>query len=141
MSYSFYVATRNEPSAAHMKGWFSYSLFRGMKCFRRQEDEQNHATYFYPEPCELRQRLATLEADPSPVLRDAKKWFCLPEEQSIDVSKGIPFYLESMRKLVDCYEKEVINKTAWETMAALLHQYPRRGNSGETGYTGRGADS
>jgi len=99
--------------ADEMGGWCSYPLFAGMKCCRRQVSDQLDATFFYPEPGDLRQRLAALEADPSPILEQVKhRWSSSPEHG--DYTQHIPPILEIMRKFVDCYEEAVVNKTEWK---------------------------
>lgn len=98
--------------AEEMRGWYSYPLFIGMKSFERQVSEQRDATYFYPEPGDLRQRFAALEADSSPIMAAVKKRFSL--EENGDYTQLIPRILEDIRKFVDCYEEAVVNKTDWE---------------------------
>lgn len=100
--------------AEEMRGWFSYPLFVGMNCIRRQVSEQLDATYFYPEPGDMRSRLAALEADPSPILEAVKHWWSSSPEQHGDYTQHIPPILEIMRKFVDCYEETVVNKTDWK---------------------------
>jgi hypothetical protein len=116
MSQSFQVKVKGAIPyniAEEMRGWFSYPLFVGMECCRRQVSEQLDATYFYPELGDLRQRLAALEADPSPILEAMNEWYFLPQEQGIDRSRQIPLILQAMREFVDCYEEAVVHKTDW----------------------------
>jgi hypothetical protein len=96
MSQCFQVKVKDEVAdnpghiAEEMRGWFSYPLFGGMKCCERQVSEQLEATYFYPEPGDLRQRLAALESDPSPILEAVKHWWSSSPEEHGDYTQHIP---------------------------------------------------
>jgi len=105
-----------------MRGWYSYQLFEGMKCFPEDLGEGLSATYLYPEPADLRKRLAALEADPTPIVESLKRWYCLPEEQGIDPFAQIPWVLQRMHEFVDCYEKAFANKTEWGPMYRLVSE-------------------
>ena len=128
MSKCFEAKGAGIPDAeGSMRGWYSYPLFEGMECFPWDLSEQVSATYFYPEPADLRKRLAALEADPSPIMEAVNKWYSLPQEQGRDRSHLIPLMLQEMREFVDCYEKAFANKTEWKPVCRRLFEEEEKG--------------
>lgn len=105
-----------------MRGWYSYALFEGMECFQEDLGQGMSATYFYPEPADLRTRLAALEADPAPIVDSLKEWYHLPGEQGIDPFAQIPWVLQEMHEFVDCYEKAFAHKTEWKPVYRRLFE-------------------
>jgi hypothetical protein len=97
-----------------MRGWYSYPLFEGMECFPEDLGYGISATYFYPEPADLRERLAALEADPSPIMEAVNEWYSLPQEQGRDRCHLIPLVLQEMHAFVDCYEEAFANRTEFK---------------------------
>jgi len=85
-------------------------IFDGMEDIEEELDQGYVGHYFYPEPAELRQRLAALQADPAPIIEKLKGWGHLPE------------VLQKMREFVDCYEKAFANKTEWKPVYRRLFE-------------------
>lgn len=98
---------------ADMRASYSYPLFLGMECHDRHVTEQLSVTFFYPEPGDLRQRLSTLEADPSPILEAVKNWYSCERVSAEDCARIVSRVLEEMRQFVRYYEEGVAKKTDW----------------------------
>jgi hypothetical protein len=105
-----------------MRAWHSYPLFEGMECFHVDLGQGLSAVYFYPDPADLRKRLAALEADPTPIVESLRAWYCLPEEQGIDPFAQVPWVLKKMHGFVDCYEKAFAGKTEWKPVRLRLFE-------------------
>jgi hypothetical protein len=107
-----------------MRAWYAHPLFEGMQfdewLLGGGETEQFLVFYLYPEPADLRKRLAALEADPSPIMEAVNEWYSLPQEQGRDRSHLIPLMLNEMRDFVDCYEKAFADKTEWKPVYRRL---------------------
>jgi len=97
-------------------GCNSAALFEGMPCFCSFPGEAVAGTYFYPQPDDLRRRLASLDANPIPIVESIKKCHCQPEEKGCYVLAQIPKVLRKMHEFVDCYEKAFANKTPWRAV-------------------------
>lgn len=85
-------------------------LFDGMEDINEELGQGYVGHYFYPEPAELRQRLAALQTDPTPIIEELKGRDHLPE------------VLQKMREFVDCYEKAFANKTEWKQVYRRLFE-------------------
>jgi len=94
------------------------ALFDGMPDIKEQLDEQGYfGHYFYPEPFELRQRLAAIEADPSEIAaKIAELQSKYPHDRFADTSAR----LAAMREFVDCYENAFADKTEWEPVFSVV---------------------
>lgn len=102
-----------------MKGWYSWSLFEGMECFEERPAPDYPVLYFYPDPADLRKRLAELEADPAPVVESMNHWFSRLEEPGLDPWERLPWVFRSMHRLVDRYESAFANRTEWRSIHKL----------------------
>jgi len=85
--------------------WLSYrtgaQLMEGMKCSK--DSTAGHSfLYFYPEPEELRERLAALEREPEPLV-------ALEREGTIRAGS-----LEELKRFVALYELAFAERTEWE---------------------------
>jgi len=118
MSRNFEVRGKMVPwdaDASWMKAWYSNTLFDKMECFPEEFDDGAVLVYFYPEPADLRKRLAVLERDRAPIIKSLREWYSSPEERKLlDVDKKVPWVLAQMRRFVDCYEQAFASKTEWE---------------------------
>ena len=98
-----------------IKASWSGCLFQRMQCFKENLDGFD-VVYFYPEADDLKERLAGLEADPSPLLetlKDHEEWRrrvnagCNPslEEPPADFQRMVADCLAQLRAFVAVYEK------------------------------------
>jgi len=85
------------PQNCYLKEGLGGLVMEGIKCW--QKPWFTEETFFYPEPNELRKRLATLEADPTPIT-----------EMNLHVQLG----LAMLRDFVETYEEAFIGVTPWE---------------------------
>jgi hypothetical protein len=90
-------------------GWLKWGagpLFYGLGCSTEELGQGYEEFFFYPEPAELRQRLATLEADPTPIAEELREMHSIidkdPESVETAVSKDIPMVLDRMRTFITC---------------------------------------
>ena len=101
-------------------GWSGAPLFFGLKCSTEDLGQGITEWFFYPEPAELRQRLAALEADPAPIAEVLRETYSIfdedPESVEKDVSQGIPAVLDRMRTFIACYEREFANVSDWKPL-------------------------
>ena len=102
-------------------GWLKWGagpLFYGLRCSTEDLGHGYEEFFFYPEPCELRQRLAALEADPTPIAEELRKTYSIidkdPESVETAVSKDTPVVLDRMRTFITCYEREFANVSDWK---------------------------
>ena len=52
-----------------LAGWWAHPLFDRLSCQKDYDEGSDTTTYYYfPEPFQLRQHLADIETDPSPIL-------------------------------------------------------------------------
>jgi len=105
-----------------IKAWWSGCLFHAMQCFKEDLGQGIEVVYFYPETNDLKERLAGLEADPSPLLetlKDHEEWRgrvnaeCNPslEEPPADFQKMLADCLAQLRAFVAVYEKAFEQRT------------------------------
>lgn len=115
MSLAFEVKAKGE-ALGEINVCVGGPLFYGMEDIKEELGGGYVGHYFYPEPSDLRQRLAALQADPTPIIEHLtakhhlKGWDLLPE------------VLQKMREFVDCYEKAFANKTEWKPVYRRLFE-------------------
>jgi hypothetical protein len=95
------------------RGWLFSPLFEGMECFHADLGDGKSAVFLYPDPADLRKRLAVLKADPTLIVDFQMSWFCLPEEKDINHVALVPGVIAGMHNLVDTYEMAFASKSEW----------------------------
>jgi hypothetical protein len=113
--------------AGSIKASWSGPLFEGMRCWNTDLGGGLTVIYFYPEVQDLKDRLAALEADPSPIIDGLEERWQFGEQLRREMhaewapdphpdfrSSQLPEMLRQLRSFVNCYERAFAQKTEWE---------------------------
>ena len=123
-------------------------LFDGMK--RSKSHFKGFTfTYLYPEPAELRQRIAELEDPLSPAIAELRERISAldasvpPAIVEVRTQAKQTGSLDEMKHFVDCYEKAFAEKTEWERVRRAVDEEGMLDAriDGETDSTASGADA
>lgn len=119
MGLRFYLTAKGEDLACTSLAP-GYALLRGMKCYRTSCGLGcRPSTYFYPEPAELRQRIADLKDPLTPAVVELRERIAVLEgPPAPTVAEGGACaswqgLLAEMEDFVDCYEKAFAERAEW----------------------------